>query len=78
MPFIKNLRSANGTGREAELEALKEILASAIDAPDTPARDLAALSRQYIQVSALLEAETPEQTQSFLTLIMGDGQEKTG
>lgn len=54
---MSGLEAVTSTGdRRASLEALRDRLAGAIDDPDCPARDLAALSRQLVMVMAELDA----------------------
>ena len=45
----------NGT-RLDELRAMRAVLAKAIDAPDTSARDLAALTRRQLEISREIES----------------------
>lgn len=50
------LESAEAGSRVEELKAMRRRLAKAMDDPNTPARDLAALSRRQLEIGREIEA----------------------
>ena len=50
------LEAANQESRIEELRAMRRRLASALDDPNTPARDLAALSRRQLEIGREIAA----------------------
>lgn len=50
------LQSAEAGSRIDELRAMRRRLATAMDDPNTPARDLAALSRRQLEIGREIEA----------------------
>ena len=50
------LESAEAGSRRDELKAMRRRLARAMDDPNTPARDLAALSRRQLEIGREVEA----------------------
>lgn len=77
-PRVTSVSTAASKGdRLAELRAMRKVLARVIDDQETPARDLAALTRRLMEVSRDIESEEAkvrEQEAQVTASDAGDGQ----
>lgn len=66
------LQAAEAGSRLEELRAMRRRLASAMDDPNTPARDLAALSRRQLEIGREIEAIVVSEDEDHSVVVNAD------
>lgn len=66
------LQAAESGSRLDELKAMRRRIATALDAPNTPARDLAALSRRQLEIGREIDAVRVAEDEDFSVIVDSD------
>lgn len=66
------LQAAEAGSRLEELRAMRRRIASAMDDPNTPARDLAALSRRQLEIGREIEAIVVAEDEDHSVVVNAD------
>lgn len=72
------LQAAEDGSRIDELKAMRRRLARAMDDPNTPARDLAALSRRQLEIGKEIEAIVVSEDEDHSVVVNADDEDWDG